>query len=170
MAEGTIARFADADALVQSVSAVRDAGHRSLEAYAPFPVPGLAEALGFRERWVPIIALVAAVFAAGGTFAMQWYSAVLSYPFVVGGKPLFSWPAFMITTFDMGILATVLGATFGMLALNRLPRPHHPAFDWDAFEHASDDGFFLLVEDGEPAARRDLLERLGAMAIEELSW
>ncbi len=170
MADGTIARFADADALLQAVRGVREAGHCSLEAYSPFPVPELATALGFRERWVPIISLVSAIIAAGGTFAMQWYSAVLSYPFVTGGKPLFSWPAFMIATFDMGILAAVLGAVFGMLALNRLPRPHHPAFDWDAFEDASNDGFFLLVADGDPAARRDLLVALGATALEDLSW
>lgn len=159
-----IGRFERPEELVAAVRAAREAGYRRMDAYAPFPVPGLEEALDFHERWIPAIALVAGVAAAVGTFLMQWYAAVVAYPFVVGGKPLNSWPAFILPTTALCILAAVLAAFLAMLAANRLPQPYHPAFNWSAFDRASEDGFFLLLED-EPAdaARAFLRERAAEM-------
>ncbi|MDN5850229.1 MAG: DUF3341 domain-containing protein [Nitrococcus sp.] len=141
-----IARFESVAALTDAIEAARAAGYQRLEAYAPFPVPEVDAALGFRERMIPVTALIAGVLVAGGAYFMQWYSAVISYPYVVAGKPLHSWPAFLVIPFELGILAAVITAVVVMLAGNRLPQPYHPAFDWPEFERASSDGFFLLIE------------------------
>lgn len=154
-----IARFESVEALTDAVKAVRAAGYSRLEAYTPFPVPEVVAALGFRERMVPILALIAGVFVAGGAYLLQWYSAVVAYPFVTGGKPLHSWPAFLLIPYELGILAAVITAVVVMLAGNRLPRPHHRAFDWPEFDRASGDGFFLLIEYGDDQAVRSFLQR-----------
>lgn len=163
-----IARFEDAEALAEATRAARAAGFRRLEAHSPFPVPEVAAALGFREHMVPVLALIAGVLVAGGAYLMQWYSAVISYPYVVHGKPLHSWPAFLVIPFELGILAAVLTAVVVMLAGNRLPKPHHPAFDWAAFDRASSDGFFLLIEHDDSQALVAFFQRTGAAEIKEL--
>src|SRR5699024_9002242 len=106
--------------------------------------------LGYRSRRIFIASFVAAAVGAVLTYGMQWYSAVISYPFVAGGKALHSWPAFIPPTFAVRILMAVWGAVFAMLAGNRFPRPYHPAFNVPAFVRASDDGFFLLIAASEP--------------------
>ena len=162
-----IGRFERPEDLIAAVRAAREAGYRRMDAYAPFPVPGLEEALGYHERWIPLVALVAAIGAGIGTFFMQWYSAVIAYPFVVGGKPLNSWPAFVLPTTAFCILAAVLGAFLAMLAANRLPQPYHPAFNWPAFDRASEDGFFLMLE-GEPSGSAREFMRARAAETQEL--
>ena len=142
---GVLARFETAEALVAAVRGMRKAGYRQLEPCTPYPVEGLDEALGFKPRWVPIISLAAAILGAVGVYFMQWYASVLSYPFVVGGKPLHSWPAFLIPSFVFGLLFAVVGAAGAMLFGNRLPTPYHSVFNVSEFERATDDGFFLLV-------------------------
>lgn len=166
---GVMARFETAADLLAAVRAAREAGYRQLEAYAPFPVPGLETALGFHDRRIHIFALIAALVAASFGFGLQWYSSVVDYPFVVGGKPFFGWPAFLLVTFELGILAAVLTAVVTMLASNGLPKPYHPAFNWPAFDRASSDGFFLLIEGDDPGAIRDFLRARRAAEIEELA-
>lgn len=147
---GLLARFETADALVAAVKAMRQAGYRALEPCTPYPVVGLSEALGFKSRWVSVMALVAALMGAAGIYFLQWYSSVVSYPFVVGGKPLHSWPAFLIPAFVIGLLSAVVGSVVAMLAGNRLPRPYHPAFHVADFDRVTSDGFFLIVAASDP--------------------
>lgn len=142
---GLLARFENAETLVAAVEALRKKGFRHLEPCTPYPVEGLSEALGFTPRWVPVAALVAAILGAVGIYFLQWYSSVISYQFVVGGKPLHSWPAFLIPAFVVGLLMAVVGSASAMFAGNRLPRPYHPAFNISAFDQATSDGFFLIV-------------------------
>lgn len=169
MAGGSIiARFESVEALTDAIKAARTAGYSRMEAYAPFPVPEVASALGFRERMMPMLALIAGVLVAGGTYFLQWYSAVVDYPFVTGGKPLHSWPAFLLIPFELGILAAVVTAFVTMLAGNRLPKPYHPAFDWTAFDRASGDGFFLLIEHDDGQAVVSFLQQQHAAEIKEL--
>jgi hypothetical protein len=163
-----IARFETPEQLLSAVKAARRAGYRRLEAYAPFPVPGLAEALSFRDRRIPMLALAAALLSALVFYLMQWASLVLDYPFVVGGKPLNSWPVFLIVTFEMGILGAVLTAFLMMLVGNRLPKLYHPVFDWASFDRASDDSFFLQIEDPDGAAVTAFFRDQQAAEIEEL--
>ncbi|WP_308364941.1 MULTISPECIES: DUF3341 domain-containing protein [unclassified Microbulbifer] len=166
---GLIARFAGPEALVAATLSAREAGYRRLEAHAPFPVPGLAEALTFREKGIPLIALSLGVTAAAAAFFLQWYTAVIDYPFVVGGKPLNSWPAFLPVTFQVGIFSTVMAATITMLAKDRLPHYYHPIFNCDDFARASADGFFLSVRGGDPAEVEDFLRAQGAEYVRELT-
>ena len=142
---GLMARFETAEALVAAVKAMRKAGYRALEPCTPYPVEGLSQALAFKPRWVPIAALAIAILGAAGVYFMQWYSAVVSYPFVVGGKPLHSWPAFLVPTFVIGLLSAVLGSVVAMLVGNRLPHPYHSAFNIAEFARVTDDAFFLIV-------------------------
>ncbi len=165
---GVMGRFTTDTELVAAVRAASAQGHDRLEAFAPFPVPGLAEALGFQPRPIPVYALGAGVLAAAGVLFLQWFSSVIDYPVVVGGKPLASWPAFLPVTFEVGILVAALTAVVMMLAGNRLPRPHHPVFDYPAFGRASDDGFFLMIHTPDPDSARRCLQGLGAEDIEEV--
>ncbi|MEX1081345.1 MAG: DUF3341 domain-containing protein [Halofilum sp. (in: g-proteobacteria)] len=161
-----IGRFDHPAALIAAAREAHAQGYRGLDAYTPFPLEELTEAIGFHERRIPVIALIAGIVGAGFTFWLQWYSAHL-YPFVVGGKPLGSWPAFMLATVAVCILAAVLAAFVAMLAGNRLPQPYHPAFDWPAFDRASSDGFFLLIDDPEIGDARAFLEAR-AREVQEL--
>lgn len=173
LAHGVIARYKTAEDLVLAAQIARRAGYRNLDAFAPFPVPGLADALGFRARFIPLLAFMAGVLGAAAAFALQWYSAVIDYPYVVGGKPLASWPAFLPVIFEVGILAAVVTAVIAMLVANRLPQLYHPVFNDIEFDRASDDGFFLLVpcRFTAKAARvpiHELLQSTGACHVREL--
>lgn len=170
---GTIARFETAAQLVGAAAAARKAGYRHLDAFAPFPVPGLAPALGFRERRIPALALLFGILGAAAGFFTQWYSAVIDYPIVVGGKPLASWQAFLPVTFETGVLSGVLAAIIAMLIGNRLPQPYHPVFNDSEFDRASGDGFFLLIPSVSATAEErttthDFLKGEGALNIREL--
>ncbi|HSM58585.1 MAG TPA: DUF3341 domain-containing protein [Candidatus Sulfomarinibacteraceae bacterium] len=148
---GLMARFEHEDALCDAAWAARDAGYRRLEAYSPFPVDGLAEAVGFRPRlgmsWVVVAGLAAGAMAG---FALQYYAFVWAYPINVGGRPLTSWPAFILVTFEVAILVAAFAAVAGMFALNRLPRWRHPVLRSPQFSQAMQDSFFLVIESSDP--------------------
>lgn len=173
-AYGLLARFDSVQALVAAARALRADGVAGLEAYAPYPVAGLADEVGGSSRGVALSALIGGATAGVLTYLMQWYSAVYAYPFVVGGKPLGGWPAFMPATAAMVLLFAVLGAWIGMAVGNRLPRLYHPVFNIDAFAQASTDGFFLLVadagddsqDDSQNARVEQRLQELGAASID----
>src|SRR5262245_44186246 len=115
---GIVAEFDAAETLVVATKQAVSAGYRKLEAYSPFPVEGLDEALGFHRSRVPLITLLGGILGCVGGFFMQWFSAVIHYPLNVGGRPLNSWPAFIPVTFEMTILGAAVAAVLGMLALN----------------------------------------------------
>jgi len=167
-----LAEFDDADALFAAVREVRQAGYTWLDAYSPFPVEGLAGALGFREPWLPWIALAGGLVGGIGGYLMQWGLNAVDYPINVGGRPLDAWPAFAVISFYLMSLGTILATLGGMLALNRLPRLHHPIFDAPGFERVTVDRFFLAIELRDPRFDQQrtpaLLERLGARSIAEV--
>lgn len=161
---GLLAEFPSAEALVAAARDLSKRGYRRLDAYTPFAVHGLAEALGFRKTRMSLVVLIGGLLGMVGGFALQWWVAVKAYPLNIGGRPLNSWPAFIPVTFELTILVASLFAVLGMLALNGLPRPHHPLFAIPAFDHASSDAFFLCVEAADPlfdlARTRQFLEDL----------
>ena len=169
---GVAASFDDADALLAACAAVRERGYRRFEAYTPFPVEGLAEAVGHGPSRVPWIALGGAVAGGVGVYAMMWFASVVHYPLNIGGKPPHSWPAFIPVTFELSVLGAALGAVFGMFVLCRLPQPYHPLFDVAAFRRASRDRFFLCVEAADPlfdrAECRELLSACKPCAVVEV--
>src|ERR1044071_4502126 len=147
---GLMAEFADADALVGAARRSFDAGFRRMDAYTPFPVEGLSEAIGFHHTRVPLIVLIGGIIGCIGGFYLQYWVAVVDYPLNVGGRPLNSWPAFIPVTFEVTVLIAALSAFFSVIALNGLPMPYHPVFNVERFELASRSRFFLLIEARDP--------------------
>lgn len=152
---GVIAEFDSPSRLLAAARAAHERGYRAVDAYAPFSVEGLAEAIGFRKNRVALCCLVGGLFGGGGGYFMQWFAMAKDYPLNVGNRPLHSIPAFIPITFELTILCAGVATVFGMLALNGLPRPHHPIFSAQGFERASTDKFFLCIEACDPLFNRD---------------
>jgi hypothetical protein len=167
---GLIAEFDDPEHVVEATRSAYATGYRAMDAYAPFPVHGLAQALGFRRTWLPLLTLAGALAGAAAGFGLQHFTAVINYPINVGGRPDLSWPSFIPITFELAILFAAFGSVGGMIALNGLPRPHHPVFNVERFGLASRDRFFLCIEASDPmfdAERtRSFLEDLGPQRVE----
>jgi len=169
---GTLAEFASPQALVDAARRTHEAGYRKIDAYSPFPVEELAEAIGFHKNYVPLVTLIGAITGGLTGYLMQYYIAVISYPVNVGGRPYHSWPSFIIVTFEMTILFGAISAVFGMLALNGLPMPYHPVFNVPRFAFATKDRFFLIVFSTDPKydaqGTRKFLESLGPQSVSEV--
>jgi ActD protein len=143
---GLMAEFSSPETLLAATRRAYAEGFRRMDAYTPFPVDELAEALGFRKTVVPLIVLIGGLIGCIGGFYMQYWIAVIDYPLNVGGRPLNSWPSFIPVTFELTILIAALSAAIGLLALNGLPMPYHPVFNVERFELASRNRFFLCIE------------------------
>lgn len=169
---GIIAEFHDPEALVAGAQQAQEAGYRQMDAYTPFPVHGLPEALGVERNWVPYIVLLGAILGGVGGYFLQYYTSVIDYPINVGGRPLHSWPSFMVITFEMAVLGAVVFGVLGMLALNKLPMPYHPIFNTPRFELASRDRFFLCIMGIDPKFEveetKAFLRRLEPAAVFEV--
>ncbi len=147
---GLLAEFDNTDDLLVAAKKVHDAGYRRIDAFTPFPVEGLAETLGFRSGRLPLIVLIGGLIGCFGGFFLQVYPNVFGYPLNIGGRPYYSWPAFIPITFELTILCAALSTVFGMLALNGLPTPYHPVFNEPRFELATRNHFFLVVKARDP--------------------
>lgn len=169
---GLMAEFDSAQELVKAAHKTHAAGYKKIDAFSPFPVEGLADAIGFRKNMVPFVVLVGGIIGGLSGYLLQYYVAVITYPVNVGGRPYHSWPSFIIVTFEMTILFAGLSAVFGMLALNGLPQPYHPVFNVPAFAKASENKFFLVVFSSDPkydvARTREFLKGLAPRAISEV--
>ena len=157
---GVMGEFATPEELIHATKKVREAGYRRLDAYAPFPVEGLSEALGIKRNMVPVLTLLGGLTGGVGGFLFQYWVAAIAYPLNIGGRPLNSWPAFVPVTFELTVLGAALSAVFGMLALNGLPQPHHPVFNVERFSHATTDRFFLCIEARDPKFHLEETARL----------
>ena len=171
---GVIAEFNDPQSLLDAANATREAGYTSTDAFSPFPIHGLAEAVGFHKSSLSAIVLGMGLLGGLGGFFMQWYANVEAYPLNIGGKPLNSWPAWIPITFECAILLAAFGAVFGMLALNGLPMPYHPVFNVRRFDSASRDKFFLVIQARDPRFKleetRSFLETLGPREVTDVPW
>jgi hypothetical protein len=171
---GMMVSFDNPKALIEAAGAARKAGYRRIDAYSPYPVEGLSEALELRTTRLPLVVLAGGLLGAAGAYFMQYYASVIDYPLNVGGRPLHSWPAFIPITFELTILVAAVFAVLGMLALNGLPEPYHPVFNVPEFELASRSHFFLTIESDDPQfdldETRQFLESLGGESVSEIAY
>ncbi|MFN0172019.1 MAG: DUF3341 domain-containing protein [Bryobacteraceae bacterium] len=148
---GLLAEFESAGDLLKATRKTYEAGYRKLDAYSPFPVEELWEAVGPHSNHVPLAVLCGGIAGMAAGFGLQAYTAMMYYPMNVGGRPNLSWPSFIPITFELSILFASFAATFGMILMNGLPRPHHPLFNVERFSAmASRDRFFLCIEAKDP--------------------
>jgi hypothetical protein len=166
---GLIAEFARAEDMVAALRAARGAGWRRLDAYAPHPVDEAAALLGTRSWPVAAIAVAAGLLGGALQYGSQWYLSVVDYPINVGGRPPHAWPVFLPATYIVAVLWAAAAALLGMLALNRLPQPHHPVFAAPGFGRASEDRFFLCLFATDPlfhpARTEAFLRGLGPLRV-----
>ena len=169
---GLVAEYDSAQALVAAADKARQAGFRRMDAYSPFPVEGLTDALGHPTTRLPLVVLMGGLLGGLAGYFLQYYTSVHSYPINVAGRPFHSWPAFIPVTFECTILGAALSAVFGMRALNGLPMPYHPLFNVERFALASRDRFFLAIRAIDPkfdlAETRRFLEGTGAREVTEV--
>ncbi len=168
---GLVAEFERHEDLLKAAREACRAGYRRMDAFAPFPVQGLPEALGRKRSRMPALFLAGGILGGTGAYFMEWYANVVSYPLNIGGRPFHSWPSFIPITFELTVLGAALAGFFSCLALNGLPRLHHPIFGVPGFERASVDRFFLCIETADPkfhpVGTRRFLETLHPFRIAE---
>ena len=166
-----LAEFGDPDALLRAARLVRRDGHRAIDALTPFPLAEIDEVLDVEPSRIRSAMLIAGFGMAAFAYGLQWYSAAIDYPINVGGRPLNSWPVFLLVPFEVGMLAAALAGFIAFLMGCGLPRLHHPVFDVAGVERATQDRFFLLAQEAggkPPNALRHLLEGSGALAVTEV--
>lgn len=152
---GLMAEFEEHEQLLEAAKRAYAEGYRRMDAFSPFPIEGLAEALGHEMTLVPLFTLMGGIAGGLGAYFMEWYSMGHLYPLNVGGRPLNSWPNFIPVTFELTVLIAALSALISMLVMNKLPQPHHPVFNVPEFRRASIDRFFLCIETTDPKFDRE---------------
>lgn len=169
---GVMAEFETPDEVLAAAHAAHAAGYRQMDAYSPFPIHGLAEAIGFRKNYMATIVFIGGLLGFLTAYGLQWYTSVIDYPIIVAGKPYHSWPSFVPITFELTVLGAASAAVFGMLGINGLPRPHHPVFNVPGFARASKDRFFLCIQSDDPkfdpAETRRFLESLNPCEVSDV--
>ncbi|HJT69033.1 MAG TPA: DUF3341 domain-containing protein [Terriglobales bacterium] len=169
---GLMAEFDNVNDAIVAAQRSYAAGYRKMDAYAPFPVEELSEAVGFHKDGVALVCLVGGLLGCSAAYILQWWINTISYPVNIGGRPLHSWPSFIIVSFEMTILFSGLSAVFGMLSLNGLPMPYHPVFNVPQFEGASRDRFFIVIfssdKNYDAVRTRQFLEGLSPISVAEV--
>jgi hypothetical protein len=167
-----LAEFSGAEALLRAAQQGRQAGIGLVDAFSPYPVDGLAGLMGETSTTLRVAMFIGGTTAAALCYGLEWWSAVISYPIDSGGRPLHSWPAFVMFPVAFGILAAAVTGLAALLVASGLPRLHHPLFAIDGFARASQDRFLLAIaapaREDERQRARDLLRTAGADAIWEI--
>jgi hypothetical protein len=169
---GLLAEFHSPAEIVEAASRVHEAGYLKVDAYTPYPMEEVIEALDLHHSHVPRIVLAGGLAGLLAGWGLQYWSSVIEYPMNIGGRPFNAWPAFIVPSFETTVLFAAFGAVLGMLALNGLPQPYHPVFNVPGFALASRDRFFLCIEAEDPKfdreRTRDFLRGLGAAEVSEV--
>ena len=169
---GLGAEFSSAGALLEAAKKIHSLGFRKWDVYSPFPIHGMDHAMGFQRSRVSLFSLIGGCTGLSVAFILIYYTSAINYPLIVQGKPYFALEPSLPIFFELTILLTAFGTVLGLLLLTLLPRLHHPVFNWDRFQRATDDGFFLVLESTDPrfdtASSRQLLQGIGGLHITEI--
>jgi len=169
---GLGAEFPSATALLEAANKIYAHGFKKWDVYSPFPIHGMDHAMGFKRSRVSLFSLIGGFTGLTTGFVLIYYTSALNYPLIVQGKPYFALEPSLPIFFELTILLTAFGTVLGLLLLTLLPRLHHPVFNWDRFQRATDDGFFLVLEVADPkfdpTASRQLLQGMGGTHITEI--
>ena len=169
---GLGAEFPSAAALLEAAKQIYAHGFKKWDVYSPFPIHGMDHAMGFKRSRVSFFSLIGGFTGLTTAFVLIYYTSALNYPLIVQGKPYFALEPSLPIFFELTILLTAFGTILGLLLLTLLPRLHHPVFNWDRFQRATDDGFFLVLEvtdpKFDPTASRQLLQGMGGTHITEI--
>jgi len=167
-----MAEFSDPAEVVAAARKVREAGYRKIDAFSPYPLEALTEALGLHQSRLPLLVLLGGVTGLVAGYGLEYWASVIEYPMNIGGKPFHSWPAFIPPAFETTILFAAVTAVLGMLALNGLPEPYHPVFNVPSFALATKDRFFICIEASDPRFDPDrtwsFLVSLGPRVVAEV--
>jgi hypothetical protein len=170
---GLMAEFPTATALVSAARKARENGYTRIDAYSPFPIEELNEAMRLPRNRVPLVVLIGGLLGMAGGYGLEYWSSVMAYPLNIGGRPFHSIPAFIVPAYETTILFASIAAVVGMIALNGLPMPYHPVFNVPAFEGASSDKFFLTIEAADPKfdtqATREFLQGLHPVGVSDIA-
>ena len=166
---GLMVEFDNPTELVDAARQVRDAGYTATDAFSPFPLHEIDEALGIKRSILPYLIFVGGVTGLLSGLGLTYFVHVIDYPIIVGGRPHFSLAAFIPPMFELTILLSAFTAVFGMLFLNGLPRPYHPVFNVPRFALATREKFFLVIETADPnfdyEKTRNFLQGLHAQEV-----
>ncbi|MEM8865123.1 MAG: quinol:electron acceptor oxidoreductase subunit ActD, partial [Planctomycetota bacterium] len=176
---GLLAEFAGPDELVEAADKTTDAGYSRVEAFSPFPIHGIDEALKAKKTILPWLVFVCGATGCIVALAMQYYMNATEawwpfsgYQYRISGKPYFSLPANIPVTFELIILFSSFGSFFGMWALNKLPMLSNPLFKNPRFSTATSHGFFLWIDakdkkfdEGDASS---YLQSIGASAVDPI--
>ncbi|MEB2284718.1 MAG: DUF3341 domain-containing protein [Myxococcales bacterium] len=169
---GIMAEFDNPTALVVAIHKTRAAGYRVMDAYSPFPIEEVSEALHIHDRLLPILVFFGGLAGCIGGFGLATWTSMIDYPINVGGRPLLSWPSFLPITFETCVLLAAVTCVLGLLGLNGLPMPYHPVFNVPQFALASREKFFLCIEATDPQFHRQetrrFLETLAPLSVAEV--
>src|SRR6266508_5518661 len=152
---GVLAEFDNPTALVSATRQAYAQGYRKLDAYSPFPIEELSEALHLHKNKLPLVVLIGGIIGAICGYVLQYFVTVIYYPINIAGRPLHSWPMYIVITFEVTILFAAISTVLGLLALCGLPMPYHPTFNVERFALASRNRFFLCIEATDPLFDRD---------------
>ena len=173
MIHGLMAEFDNPTDLVDAANRARLAGYTAMDAYTPFPIEELNDALALKKNALPLIILLGGIAGGTGGYFLEYWTQVITWPMNIGGRPFHSWPHFIPVTFECTVLGASLAAFVGMLALNGLPKPYHPVFNVPAFDRASRDRFFLCIESADPKfdryATESFLKNLHPLGVSEVA-
>ena len=168
MTRALVAEFDDADRFLAALEASKTEGLKAFDALTPFHMPEAAKLLSGKVAPVRLVMAIGGFGMAACAYLLQWYSAVIDFPIDSGGRPLNSWPIFLLVPFEVGILAAAISGFVTFIVTTGLPRLHHPLLAYPGIERASQDRFFVLVaradDDADERARGVLFEA-GAVSI-----
>jgi hypothetical protein len=169
---GLLAEYPNVDQILKAARAVRRAGFLRWDVHSPFPIHGIDYAMGIKPTILPWIVLVGGITGLVTAIWLQWYCNAYDYPFLISGKPYWSFPANVPIMFELTVLFSALTAVFAMLGLNGLPRLYNPLFKSERFRRVTTDRFFIVIDATDPKFNEEETTRLltdaGALSIERV--